>query len=185
MNSFSRSLPMMLYRALDAVLPEFRAIFAQFGLTEPQWRTLRVLWEHDGASAVELARVTLIAPPSLVGVLDRMQRADLLERRPSPTDRRQVQVYLRPRGRTIERSVRPLVEAAYGRLRSALSAAEWNALYAALDRLCDVRAEAASPARVLDARRATSGRSGAAPGRARPRARTERATARTAARRRS
>src|SRR6185369_6906349 len=28
MNSFSRSLPMMLYRTLDAVMPEFRAIFA-------------------------------------------------------------------------------------------------------------------------------------------------------------
>jgi len=185
MNSFSRSLPMMLYRALDAVLPEFRAIFAQFGLTEPQWRTLRVLWEHDGASAVVLARVTLIAPPSLVGVLDRMQRADLLERRPSPTDRRQVQVYLRPRGRAIEKSVRPLVEAAYGRLRRALSAAEWNALYAALDRLCDVPAKAASPASARGMRRATTVRRAAVRGRARPKTRTERAAAGTAARRRS
>jgi homoprotocatechuate degradation regulator HpaR len=118
MNSFSRSLPMMLYRTLDAVMPEFRAIFSEFDLTEPQWRVLRVLWEHDGASVLELARVTLVAAPSLVGVLDRLQQAELIERRPGETDRRHVHVHLRPRGRALER-VRPMVEAAYAHLERA------------------------------------------------------------------
>ena len=144
MTSFSRSLPMMLYRTLDAVMPEFRAIFAEFDLTEPQWRVLRVLWEHDGASVVELARVTLVAAPSLVGVLDRLQQAELIERRPGESDRRHVHVFLRPRGRALAKRVRPMVEAAYARLEHALTQAEWRALYGALDRLIDVRtAEAA------------------------------------------
>ena len=144
MNSFSRSLPMMLYRTLDAVMPEFRAIFSEFDLTEPQWRVLRVLWEHDGASVLGLARVTLVAAPSLVGVLDRLQQAELIERRPGETDRRHVHVHLRPRGRALEKRVRPMVEAAYARLERALTPAEWRALYGALDRLVDVRtAEAA------------------------------------------
>lgn len=33
MQDFSHSLPMMLYRALDAVMPRFRRIFAAAGLT--------------------------------------------------------------------------------------------------------------------------------------------------------
>jgi len=147
MDSFARSLPMMLYRTLDAVMPEFRAIFAEFELTEPQWRVLRALWEHDGASVVELARATLVAAPSLVGVLDRLQQAELIERRPGQTDRRRVRVFLRPRGRALEKRVRPMVEAAHARLQRALAPAEWRALYGVLDRLIDVRtAEAAHQA---------------------------------------
>jgi DNA-binding MarR family transcriptional regulator len=48
MEEFSRSLPMLLYRTLDAVMPRFRRIFNEFGLTEQQWRVLRVLWQHEG-----------------------------------------------------------------------------------------------------------------------------------------
>ena len=33
-DQFTRSLPMMLYRALDTVMPSFRKIFNDFGLTE-------------------------------------------------------------------------------------------------------------------------------------------------------
>jgi len=139
MNSFSRSLPMMLYRTLDAVMPEFRAIFAEFDLTEPQWRVLRVLWEHDGAAVVDLARATLVTAPSLVGVLDRLQEAKLIERRPGQRDRRRVRVFLRPRGRALEKRVQPMVEAAYVRLQRTLTVAEWRVFYAALDRLIDVR----------------------------------------------
>ena len=158
MNSFPRSLPMMLYRTLDAVMPEFRAIFAEFELTEPQWRVLRVLWEHDGASVVELARVTLVAAPSLVGVLDRLQQAELIERRPGATDRRRVRVFLRPRGRGLEKRVRPLVEAAYARLERALTPAEWRALYDALDRLIDVRTGEAAQEASRGVRKAVAAR---------------------------
>ncbi len=38
MQDFAASLPMLLYRALHTVMPRFRAIFAESGLTEPQWR---------------------------------------------------------------------------------------------------------------------------------------------------
>lgn len=172
---------MMLYRTLDAVMPEFRAIFAEFELTEPQWRVLRVLWEHDGASVLELARVTLVAAPSLVGVLDRLQQAELIERRAGETDRRNVHVFLRPRGRALEKRVRPMVEAAYARLERALTQAEWRALYGALDKLIDVRtAEAAHHAhagvrKAVAARRtALLRRLGAAP----PATRTAEGTAR-------
>ena len=158
MNSFSRSLPMTLYRTLDAVMPEFRAIFSEFDLTEPQWRVLRVLWEHDGASVVDLAGATLITAPSLVGVLDRLQQAGLIARRPGQTDRRRVRVFLRPRGRTLERRVRPMVEAAYTRLQRALTPAEWHALYGALDRLIDVRTAEAAHQASLGVRKAVAAR---------------------------
>ena len=55
---------MMLYQALDVVMPRFRTIFREFGLTEQQWRILRALWDRDDLSARQLADMTLIPPPS-------------------------------------------------------------------------------------------------------------------------
>ena len=71
MLEFNRSLPMMLYRALDTIMPRFRKVFHEFGLTETQWRVLRVLWEQERIPVRELSKTTLIPAPSLVGVIDR------------------------------------------------------------------------------------------------------------------
>ena len=139
MTSFERSLPMMLYRALDGVLPAFRTVFAKVGLTEQQWRILRVLWEHDGATVAELASATLISAPSLVGVVDRLQSASLVKREPSQRDRRQVHVHLTAAGRALEKKVRPQVNQAYARLEAAMTPAQWRALYSGLDRLAELR----------------------------------------------
>ena len=85
-QSFSGSLPMMLYRALDVVMPRFRRIFNEFGLTEQQWRVLRVLWETEEIAFRELSDITLIPAPSLVGVIDRLAKQRLVDRRRSETD---------------------------------------------------------------------------------------------------
>ena len=57
-EQFSHSLPMALYRTLDAVMPRFRKIFNEFGLTEQQWRVLRVLWDQQAVTLNRLAALT-------------------------------------------------------------------------------------------------------------------------------
>ena len=135
MRDFDRSLPILMHRALNAVLPRFRTIFRSFGLTEQQWRVLRVLWEADGAPLLALAARTLIPAPSLVGVVDRLQRDGLVERRRSETDRRLAQVWLSDAGRGLEQAVTPLVDAAYAELENLVSGAEWQALTATLNKI--------------------------------------------------
>ena len=146
MKPFDNSLPMMLYRTLDAVMPAFRSIFARFGLTEQQWRVLRVLWEEweeDGKPLLALAQSTLIQAPSLVGVVDRLQRDGLVERRRSEVDRRVVRVCLTGAGRALKVRVTPLVDAAYTDLQATLSDVEWAELLVTLDKVA-VRARSAS-----------------------------------------
>jgi homoprotocatechuate degradation regulator HpaR len=125
MQDFSRSLPMMLYRTLDAVMPPFRRIFNEFGLTEQQWRVLRVLWEQGATTLRELSQLTLIAAPSLVGVVDRLEASGLVKRNRSLEDRRNVFVEATAAGRQLEASVRPRVAAAYGELRATVDARQW------------------------------------------------------------
>ena len=141
MRDFDRSLPMLMHRALNAVLPRFRTIFRRFGLTEQQWRVLRVLWEADGAPLLALAARTLIPAPSLVGVVDRLQRDGLVERRRSEADRRLAQVWLSDAGRGLEQAVNPLVDAAYAELENLVSAAEWQALTATLNKIANQAAD--------------------------------------------
>jgi len=143
-QEFGRSLPMMLYRALDAVMPRFRRIFNEFGLTEQQWRVLRVLWEHDEIAFRELADRTLIPAPSLVGIVDRLSRQDLVERKRSEADRRNVFVLATAEGRALHRQVQPRVDAAYRELRASIPADDWRALITSLERVASLGEEDAA-----------------------------------------
>ncbi len=138
MQEFSRSLPMMLYRSLDAVMPRFRRIFSEFGLTEQQWRVLRVLWQHDEIAFRELADLTLIPAPSLVGIVDRLTTSGLAERRRSATDRRHVYVHATAKGKALEAKVRPRVDQAYDELRSSVDAWTWDSLISGLEQISSI-----------------------------------------------
>ena len=134
-QEFSQSLPMMLYRALDAVMPRFRRIFNEFGLTEQQWRVLRVLWEIEEISHKDLAELTLISPPSLVGVLDRLLTMGLVDRRRSQLDRRVVLVASTQQGRELREQLMPAVQQSYFELRDSIDDKVWRNLMDGLDEL--------------------------------------------------
>lgn len=125
-QQFSESLPIMLYRAVDAIMPRFRRIFSDFGLTEQQWRVLRVLWESNEIALRELSSLTLIPAPSLVGVVDRLQKAGLVNRRRSDEDRRNVFVLTTAKGKGLERQIMPRVQASYVDLKQSMDADVWR-----------------------------------------------------------
>ena len=52
--------------------------------------------ENQGFSQTELARLLAVETPSLVPVLDQLEKQGLIERRPSEQDRRQKALYLLP-----------------------------------------------------------------------------------------
>jgi len=135
MLDFSHSLPMLLYRALDAVMPRFRQVFTAAGLTEQQWRVLRVLWEQDQIAQHALASLTLIPQPSLIGVLDRLAANDLVVRRRSDTDRRVMYVAATRAGRRLEEKLMPEVAKIYADLKASLDDATWAQLEFGLQRL--------------------------------------------------
>lgn len=135
MKHFDRSLPMMLYRTLDAVMPSFRKVFSEHGLTEQQWRILRVLWEVPEMSLVAISGKTLISPPSLVGIIDRLQRDGLVERVRSTEDRRVINIRTTEAGKKLEREVSPKVDAIYQSIEAGIDPTLWKSLFFALDQL--------------------------------------------------
>ena len=124
-DQFTHSLPMMLHRALEAVMPRFRKIFNEFGITEQQWRVMRVLWERDETTINRLAELTLIPAPSLVGVVDRLERDGLVRRQRSTSDRRKVHVLATSKGAELEGLVMPRIASTYADLKLSVDPDTW------------------------------------------------------------
>jgi hypothetical protein len=69
MREFSRSLPMSLLRAREAVMRQFRPSLRRHDLTEQQWRILRALAAIEAIEVTELARTAFLLGPSLSRIL--------------------------------------------------------------------------------------------------------------------
>jgi MarR family transcriptional regulator for hemolysin len=60
----------------------------KFGLTRAQWRATKVLFHREGLRQTELADFLEMEPIAVGRVIDRLQAAGFVERRPDPKDRR-------------------------------------------------------------------------------------------------
>ena len=63
------------------------------------------LWSEEGIPQSQLAAAMGVEPPTATKMLQRMERAGLIERRPDPDDARISRVYLTQRGRALEQPV--------------------------------------------------------------------------------
>ena len=73
---------------------EQRARAASLGLTRAQAAVLAHLARQEGIKQVRLAQILELEPITLARLLDRLQAARLIERRPDPKDRRAHLLYL-------------------------------------------------------------------------------------------
>jgi MarR family transcriptional regulator for hemolysin len=77
-----------------------------YGLTEATWRPLAYVGRlGEGVRQGELAAALGIEGPSLVRLLDGLERRGLIERREQEGDRRVRGIYLTPPGRELQRRV--------------------------------------------------------------------------------
>lgn len=113
MREFSRSLPMSLLRAREAVMRHFRASLRDHGLTEQQWRILRALASVDMIEVTELARVAFLLGPSLSRILRDLEARHLIERKVAKADLRRGLVSISPKGVRLMETVAPSSEAIY------------------------------------------------------------------------
>jgi homoprotocatechuate degradation regulator HpaR len=118
MREFSRSLPMSLLRAREAVMRQFRPSLRNHGLTEQQWRILRALTAVETIEVTELARVAFLLGPSLSRILRDLEARDLIERRAAKADLRRGEVSISPKGMKLIEAVAPTSEAIYAEITS-------------------------------------------------------------------
>jgi len=93
---FEESVGYWLVTAHQAYTRAFTQALAPHGVTFRQAQVLGWLAAEGPQSQRELAERMLIEPPNLVGVLDRMERAGLVDRRPCPEDGRKKLIHPSP-----------------------------------------------------------------------------------------
>jgi len=96
----SRSLPIALMRAREAVMGPIRDMLAGEGLSEQQWRLLRVLDAQSPLDATTLARRAALLLPSQTRIVHSMVERGLVTRSRG-ADRRRMEVAITDEGRAI------------------------------------------------------------------------------------
>jgi len=81
-------LPIALLRARERVMGPIRAMLSDVGITEQQWRVLRVLHEAGPQEPTRIADRACLLLPSLTRILHKLSEKGLIERTPDRLDRR-------------------------------------------------------------------------------------------------
>jgi MarR family transcriptional regulator, organic hydroperoxide resistance regulator len=98
------------YLARHAYRAFVRALAAKLdphGIATGEWSALRVLWQEEGLSQVDLAQRMRVERASLTGVLTNMQAKGLIDRQVDRGDRRKVKIGLTARGRAMRKALLP------------------------------------------------------------------------------
>ncbi len=132
-----RNLPRLLLEAREAVMQHTRPSLREHGLSDQQWRVLRVLGEHAsdpaGVETGRVAREALLLGPSLTGVLTRMERDGLIGRARCPLDARRTVVRATPAGLKLVATLSETIESHYQWMEAQLGKERLAQLYGLLD----------------------------------------------------
>lgn len=132
-----RNLPRLLLQAREAVMAHTRPSLREHGLSDQQWRVLRVLGEHAhepaGIETGRVAREAYLLGPSLTGVLSRMERDGLITRERCAQDARRTVVRATALGLDKVQTLSQTIEAHYSWMEQQLGKAKLRQLYTLLD----------------------------------------------------
>jgi homoprotocatechuate degradation regulator HpaR len=130
-----RNLPRLLLQARESLMVRTRPSLREHGLSDQQWRVLRVLGEHGTVETGRVAREAYILGPSLTGVLARMERDGLVRRERDPADQRRTVVEATAKGLKMVERLSRTVEGHYQWLEKSLGKQKLAQLYGLLDEL--------------------------------------------------
>lgn len=114
-------------------------LFRIFGLTDVQYNVLSLLVyegsERGGLTQVELSRMMLVNRANITTLIDRMEKADLVVRKPVPNDRRYNIIQITPHGEEMYHSVSGKYGAKIAEIMSVLDEEELEQMIEMLQRL--------------------------------------------------
>ncbi|WP_171102210.1 MarR family transcriptional regulator [Ruegeria sp. HKCCD7255] len=96
-----KSLPVSLILAREAVMAPIRKMLLKAGITEQQWRVLRVLSESGPMDAGNLAKRAGLMSPSLTRIVQSMQNSGYVQRETDADDRRRHHIAITSQGQAI------------------------------------------------------------------------------------
>lgn len=133
------SLTLTLLQAREAAMSFFRPLLNEHGLTEQQWRVIRILRQHGEMESYRLAELACILKPSMTGVLTRLERDGIVSRRKSPSDQRRVHINLTEKGQQCFLSMSDGMESNYRRIQEQFGEEKLQQLFGLLNELKQIK----------------------------------------------
>lgn len=99
----------LLLKAHNVSTRQIMAQTAELGLTPGQPKVLEYLLEHDGACARAICQEFAIDKSTMASILPRMEKAGLVRREASETDRRTSSIWLTEKGRRLALVIKQVV----------------------------------------------------------------------------
>ncbi|MGZ5111147.1 MAG: MarR family winged helix-turn-helix transcriptional regulator [Usitatibacter sp.] len=96
--------------ATRALLRALQMRLVEHGVSPGHWSFLRILWEHDGLMQRELSEQAGVMEPTTFSALKAMEQMQYVSRRQMPDNRKNVYVFLTPKGRALKDKLVPLAE---------------------------------------------------------------------------
>lgn len=127
------SLTIALLQARETAMGYFRPILNHYGLTEQQWRIVRILADVTTLDFHELARQACILRPSLTGILTRLERDGLVSRLKPVSDQRKLVAALTPAGLALYHQARSDIDEGYRQIEEQFGEEQMAALQQLLD----------------------------------------------------
>ena len=131
------SLPIMLLRAREALLLRLRPILQAHGLTEQQWRVLRVLDEVGPLEPTVLGERCVVLTPSLTRILSALEQREFILREKHETDKRKQIIHLTQSGQDQITIIAPAAKLVYDELEESFGKAQLVNLLNKLKRISE------------------------------------------------
>ena len=126
-----------LRRAQITVFNDFVKMMSEVQITPGQFGVALLINTNPGLTQSALARTVGIERSTMVAVIDALETRGLVERRPSPVDRRSYALVLSEQGNDMIERLRPMVAAHEDRIAKNLSADERAQLIILLAKIAD------------------------------------------------
>lgn len=107
------------------------------GVTGPQWRVLAALNHRPGMTQAVLANHLDVEAITVGRMIDRLQKAGLVERRPAPADRRAWLLFITPAAEQLLHQLQTMAETLMSEILADFAPGEFDALVGLLNRLRD------------------------------------------------
>lgn len=107
------SINISLIQAREALMTQFRPILNDAGITDQQWRIIRLLAENCTLDFQDLATQACILRPSLTGILTRLEKNNYVVRLKPSNDQRRVYLKLTETGDQLYHKICTLVDNRY------------------------------------------------------------------------
>jgi DNA-binding MarR family transcriptional regulator len=115
-------------RAALAVIGVLLPRMAVYGLRAVDFSVLSLITHNPGITSRQLCTTLGIQPPNLVGMINALEKRELVTRKPHPRDGRALGLHLTPAGQKLMRAAERTVRELEAEVASGLSASETRTL---------------------------------------------------------